>query len=53
MVEIRVTQDRLLDLHHRFQDDLRTHLTSWEFETLQKKLAEERKRRDDDDDDDD
>jgi hypothetical protein len=48
MGEVRGTQDQLLELHHRFQEDLRTHLTSSEFERLQKKWEEDRRRGDDD-----
>jgi hypothetical protein len=48
MGEIRATQDELLELHHRFQDDLRAHLTQPEFEKLQRNLAEARRRDNDD-----
>jgi hypothetical protein len=41
--EVRQTQYELLELHHRFQVELRQHLTRREFDRLQRRL------RDDDD----
>jgi hypothetical protein len=43
--EIRQTQYELLDLHHRFQTELRTILTEDEFERLQRRLREAQRRR--------
>lgn len=42
---IRDTQDQLLELHHRFQRELRAILTEGEFNALQQNLREMRERR--------
>jgi septal ring factor EnvC (AmiA/AmiB activator) len=44
--EIRDLQSQLLELHHRFQVELRVILTREEFDRLQKELREARRRRD-------
>jgi chromosome segregation ATPase len=46
--EIRDIQSQMLELHHRFQVELRVVLTKSEFDRLQRELREARRRRNDD-----